>query len=183
MGNRKELDMILFENNTGYKKVCIWKDEMPFNYAGQDKLCSYVGASDISWHIGTICIEAKLHSRHISTYAMICMRYTDNLKNKANIIINYGRKKSFFKSQVLPFNKMVYVGLDKEFVDAIEEFFQDYTLEQLPSGTIEILTGGYDEVGSSNVTFKKVMELLVFIFQHIDELSDDALKHELLNII
>ena len=51
------------------------------------------------------------------------------------------------------------------------------------SGTIEILGGGYDDVGSSNVAFKKTMELLMFIFQHIDNLSDDELQCELLKLI
>lgn len=85
--------------------------------------------------------------------------------------------------ELLPFNKAICVGLDKEFADAIDEFFKEYPLGKLPSGTIEILSGGYDEVGSSNVALKKAMELLVFIFQHIDELSDNELKGELLRLI
>ena len=41
--------------------------------------------------------------------------------------------------------------MDKEFVDAIDEFFKEYPVGKLPGGTIEILGGGYDEVGSSQV--------------------------------
>lgn len=43
------------------------------------------------------------------------------------------------------------------------------------SGTIEILNGGYDEVGSSQMTFKKAMELLCFIFQHVNALDENEL--------
>lgn len=114
---------------------------------------------------------------------MVCMKYTDNQKNKTDIIINFGGENLSYKSQVLPFNKAVCVGLDKEFADAIDEFFKEYPFGKLPSGTIEILSGGYDEVGSSNVAFKKAMELLVFIFQHIDDLSDNELQCELLNLM
>lgn len=175
--------MFLFESNNGYRKVCIWKDEIPFKYIGQNTLHLRTEAGDANWHIGTICIEAKLNPRHISNYAMICMKYMDNQKNKTDIIINFGREKLSFISQVLPFNKAVCMGLDKEFADAIDEFFEEYPLEKLPGGTIEILCGGYDEVGSSNVAFKKVMELLMFAFQHIDELSDNELQCEVLNLI
>ncbi len=175
--------MLLFESDNGYKKVCIWKDEVPFKYVGQNALHLSAESGDINWHIGTICIEVKLHPRHISNYAMVCMKYTDNQKNKTDIIINFGRENLSYKSQVLPFNKAVCVGLDKEFADAIDEFFKEYPLGKLPSGTIEILSGGYDEVGSSNVAFKQVMALLTFIFQHIDDLSDNELQCELLKLM
>lgn len=172
--------MLLFESENEYEKVCIWKDEIPFKYDGQSTMHLNIVAGNINWHVGTICIEVKLHPRHISNYAMICMKYTDNQKNKTDIIINFGRENLSFKSQVLPFDKAVCIGLDKEFADAIDEFFKKYPQEKLPSGTIEILSGGYDEVGSSNVSFKRAMELLVFIFQNIDDLSDGELKCELL---
>lgn len=175
--------MLLFESDNGYKKVCIWKDEIPFKYAGRNTLHYSVDAGDTNWHIGTITIEVKLNPRHISNYAMICMKYTDNQINRTDIIINFGIENHFLKSQVLPFNKAVCVGLDKEFADAIDEFFKEYPLGKLPSGTIEIFGGGYDEVGSSNVAFKKVMKILMFVFYHIDELSDDELQYEILKIM
>lgn len=175
--------MLLFESKNGYKKVCIWKDQIPFNYVGEYNLHLCADAGDISWHIGTICIEVKLHPRHISNYAMICMKYTNNQENKTDIVINFGGKDIYFNSHVLPFNKDVCLGLDKEFADAIDEFFSEYPIGKLPSGTIEILSGGYDEVGSSNVAFKKVMEVLIFIFQNIDGLSDNDLQYEVLRLI
>lgn len=175
--------MLLFENDNGYKKVCIWKDEVPFKHVGQNALYLSIESGDINWHIGTICIEVKLHPRCISNYAMVYMKYMDNQKNKTDIIINFGKEKNSYKSQVLPFNKTICVGLDKEFADAIDEFFKEYPLGELPGGTIEILGGGYDDVGSSNIAFKKTMELLTFVFRHIDELSDNELQRELLKLM
>ncbi len=175
--------MLLFESDDGYKKICIWKDEVPFEYVGQAALRLTTESGDINWHIGTICIEVKLHPRHISNYAMVYMKYIDNPKNKTDIIINFGKENISYKSQVLPFNKAICVGLDKEFADAIDEFFKEYPHGKLPSGTIEILSGGYDNVGSSNIAFKKTMELLIFVFQHIDDLSDNELQCELLKLM
>lgn len=174
---------MLFESDNGYKKLCIWKDEIPFKYVGQDTLHLSSESGDINWHIGTICVEVKLGPRHISNYAMVCMKYMNDKKDKTDIIINFGKESLPYKSQVLPFNKSVCLGLDKEFADAIDEFFREYSFGKLPGGTIEILSGGYDEVGSSNIAFKKVMELLMFIFQHIDDLSDNELKCELLKMM
>ena len=64
------------------------------------------------------------------------MKYTNDQKATTNIFINFGRENFSFKSQVLPFNKTVCAGLDKEFADAINEFFKEYPLKKLPSGTI-----------------------------------------------
>ena len=150
--------MLLFANNNKYKKVCIWKDEVPFKYVGQNTLHLSVESGDINWHIGTICIEVKLNCWHASNDC-------------------------FFKSQVLPFNKEVTIGLNKEFADAIDEFFKGYLLGKLPGGTIEILGGAFDEVGSSNFAFKKVMNMLLFVFQHIDEFDEDKLQGELLKLM
>ncbi len=175
--------MLLFESDNGNKKVCIWKDEIPFNYTGNSTLHMHIKSGDINWHVGTICLEAKLHPCHVSNYAMVCMKYMSNKKNETDIIVNFGREARFFKSQVLPFSKEVAIGLDKEFADAIDEFFKEYPLCKLPSGIIEILSGAFDEVGSSNVTFKKVMNMLVFVFQHVDEFDDDKLRSELLKLM
>lgn len=177
--------MLLFESDNANKKICIWKDEMPINYVGKKKQCICIEShtNDIKWHVGTIGIEVKLHPRHVSNYAMIFIKYTNNINNETQITVQYGGENNLIKSQVLPFNKLVCVGLDEEFAEAICEFFVEYSQELLPSGTIEVLSGGYDNVGSSNLAFKKAMELLLFIFRHIDEMSDNELQRELLLLI
>ena len=75
----------------------------------------------------------KLHPRHISNYAMVHMKYINNEKNKTNIIINLGKENISYKSRVLPFNKAISVGLNKEFADAIYEFFKENSHGKLPS--------------------------------------------------
>lgn len=127
------------------KKVCIWKDEVPFKCVEQNTMHMSVESGDINLHIGVICIEVKLHPHHISNYAMVHMKYINNEKNKTNIIINLGKENISYKSRVLPFNKAISVGLNKEFADAIYEFFKENSHGKLPSGTIEILGGGYDD--------------------------------------
>ena len=174
--------MCIRDSDTGYKKVCIWKDEVPFNYTNYDTLSLCKEAGDIHWHNGIICIEARLNPRHISNYGMVFMKYTYNNSNKTNIIINYGREDFPFISQVIPFSKIIYAGLDKEFADGIYKFFQEYPAGKLPGGTIEILSGGYDEIASSIISFQKIMEILVFIFQNIDEMDNDALQTNILNL-
>ncbi len=175
--------MLIYETDYGYKKICIWKDKMPFECTGYGTLNRHTKVGNIDWHIGTICMEVKLHPGHISNYALICMKYTKNQNDAMDIIINFGREKCFFNSNILPFNKDVCVGLNKEFADAIYEFFEEFPIGNLPSGTIEILGGAYDEVGSSNVSFKKVMELLIFMFVHIDKMNDEELQSELFKLI
>jgi hypothetical protein len=183
LGDRRGLNMQLIISDNEYKKICVWKDEVPFIPIGQDNIYFHTDGCDDSWYEGTISIEVKLGSRHISNYAMIFMKYVKMKQKKTDVIIHYGENGKFFKSQVLPFNKNISMGLGREYAEAIDEFFKEYPIGKLPNGVIEILGGGYDEIGSSNYSFKKVMGLLVFIFQHIDRLSDDELRQQLLNMM
>lgn len=175
--------MLFFEDENKYKRACIWEDEIPFNYSCHDTLRLCREAGSIKWHNGIICMEAYLNPRHISNYAMVFMKYTDNQADRADIIINYGREDIIFQSNVLPFNKVICAGLDKEFADTVYSFFSGYPARDLPCGTIEILCGGYDEIGSSIVSFKKVMELMVFTFSNIDKLSSQELQCKLFDIM
>lgn len=172
--------MLLFENDTGYKKVCIWKDEMPFRCTNQNKRQIHRTSGEVVWHEGIICIEALLRPFPPSSYAMVCMNYTSENSNGVDIIINQGEEECSFSSNVLPFHSKICVGLDDEFVEPVEEFFQEIHHERLPHGTIEILSGGYDKAGSSNYSFKKTMELLLFIYENIDNMSHQTLQTEIM---
>lgn len=147
--------MFLFENEKETKKVCIWKDEEPFHCVGQEALHLGSNACDVAWYAGTICIEARLNPHHASNYAMVCMKYTPKPSSKTDIFIRFGKERVTYRSKVIPFNKSVHVGLNKEFVDAIEDFF-DLCNGNLPRGTIEIIGGAFDEVGQVMRHFKKL---------------------------
>ncbi len=181
MGDWRKISVLHIERE--HKKICIWKDEMPFMCKGEEKVFLHALAGETNWYNGVIAVEARLGARFISNYAMIFMKYIYKQQNTTDIIIHYGNEKRFYQSQVLPENKKIYIGLEKEFAEAIEEFFEKYTMNKLPSGIIEILGGGYNEIASSNNSFKKVMALLFFIFEHIDVLMDEQLQQELLDII
>lgn len=178
----KENNMLLFSTKDGYKKICIWKDEIPFEYSNSDSVCvQYEGDSDIEWYNGIICMEVKLHPRHISNYAMLCIRYNKN--EKSNIIINNGVTDILFDSRVLPYGKKISTGLTKEYIEIIEKFFKEYSSSKLPNGTIEVITGGYDDVGSSACSFEIIIELLMYTFARINQVSDQQLLYELISMI
>lgn len=165
--------MIIAENKG--KKICIWKNEKPCEYMGEKRLDISLDSGGRDWYNGTICMEVKLHPRHISNYAMICMKYTPRKKAKADISIYSNSNRIEFVSKVLPFGRCIHIGLLREFEEAIEDFFYECPKGDLPNGDIEILYGGFDEVGSSKNSFKKAMELLVYVFQHIERISEKEL--------
>lgn len=174
--------MYLFESKNETKKVCIWKDEEPFHCMSQNVLHLSSEACDINWHAGIICMEARLNPHHASNYAMVCMKYTPIASSIADVFIRFGKEKVTYRSKVIPFNKSVHVGLNKEYVDAIEDFF--YLCNgKLPCGMIEIIGGAFDEVGSSYVAFQKLMELLSFVFLNIEKLNEDQLKCEIFKLL
>lgn len=161
----------------------MWKEEDSCNDTEYKEVDLCISAGDINWHIGTIGIEVKLNPWHASNYAMICMRYSKKNSNETQIYIRSNRTDIVFESQVFLGNKKIYIGLDEEFEEAIEEFFKERPDQSLPAGIIEILYGGYDKVGSSKMAFKKAMNLLVFIFQNIDEMDIDILKEKLFKLV
>lgn len=171
--------MLIFEE--GYKKICIWKDELPIEFKGNNTISLCEKRNNINWHEGIICLEARIRTGHISNYAMICIKYNKKQSDKTDIFININEDENTFCSHVLPNNKAILIGLDEEFAEAIKEFLNEYTGD-LPYGNIEIF-GGYDDVGSSNFSFKKVMELIIFVCSNIDKLSSDAMSTELFKII
>lgn len=168
--------MIEFDING--EKICIWKNEEVYEHVQSEYLEIKVPSGNSCWYNGTICMEVKLHPRHISNYAMLCIKYVPGKKAETNVRI-YSTEKIEFESKVLPFGRCIHIGLLKEFEEAIEEFFEGCSEEILPSGSIEILYGGFDEVGSSKYSFKKAMELLVCIFQNIETVSEEELMQVL----
>ncbi len=71
--------------------------------------------------------------------------------------------------------------MNVEFAEAIKEYFLSCSTKRLPVGNIEILGGGYDEVGSSNIAFKKVMDILLFNFENINQKDSLELRNHLFN--
>ena len=71
--------MIKYENDNNTKKIYIWKNDNPLDVISDKKIVTEVNAKEVFWNEGMICVEAKLNSRHISNYAMICMSYRYNI--------------------------------------------------------------------------------------------------------
>ena len=78
---REGLSMMLFENNTGYTKISIWKDEIPIFCTTQKNLRFGKSVNNtLNWHEGIICVEALLGPWHANNYAMVCMKYSSGRK-------------------------------------------------------------------------------------------------------
>lgn len=173
--------MYKFVNETGYTKINVWKDEMPISCHGNDTIEILLNGDDIKWYQGTICIEAQLNVWHCSNYAMVCMKYTDTQSYKTEVIIHQGY--SILDKTTKLFNNTALLGLNDEFVNAIKEYFVLSPHNKIPCGRIEILGGAYDEVGSSNVSFRNVMNLLTYVFCNEMRLENNGFGEELFRVI
>lgn len=172
--------MLKFESNDGFRKIVLWNNEVPFDYISNKKMKMIIGAGKNVWHEGTICMEAKLNQRHASNYAMICMKYTYTQSKKTDIIIHYG---NYYKDKKINglFNKNAVIGLDDFFAKAIYDFFRECPPNIIPCGVLEVIGGAYDEVGSSYMSFKCIIELMIWIFSNYNRISEDSLGGEMLN--
>ncbi len=104
MGNgrfqREVLRMMLYESKSGYKKINIWKDEMPVPCKKQKFIClNKMANNHVCWYEEIICIEALLGPWHASNYAMVYMKYSSNVRRDVNIKINYGVENIPFPSK------------------------------------------------------------------------------------
>lgn len=174
--------MLSFESDNGFRKVRVWNNEVPFSYNPSKKLKMTIDSGKYFWNEEIICIEARLNPRHASNYAMVCVKYIRTQSDNTNIIINYGNC-GMDNVQNELFNKNAVIGLDDYFADAIYEFFQECPKNIIPNGTIEVIGGAYDEIGSSNSSFKYIMELLMWIFINYNKINEDSFGDKLLSKI
>lgn len=172
--------MLEFESDNGFRKIKLWNNEMPFNYISNKNMSLTIDAGDETWYEGTLCLEAKLNPRHASNYAMICMKYTYVQCSKTQIIIHYGIEYIDKKKNEL-FNKNAIVGLDDFMAKAIYDIFGECASESFPCGVLEVIGGAYDEVGSSYMSFKRIVELMIWIFSNYSKIDNEELGNKILN--
>lgn len=173
--------MLKFESDNGFRKIVLWNNEVPFDYISNKKKKMIIDAGNNIWYEGTLCIEAKLNPRHASNYAMICMKYTYIKSPKTDIVIHYG---NYYKDKMNGlFNKKAVVGLDDFFAKTIYDIFREFPPDIIPCGVLEVIGGAYDEVGSSYMSFKCIIELMIWIFSNYNRISKDSLGDEILNKI
>ncbi len=173
--------MLKFESNNGFSKIVLWDNEVPFDYISNKKKKLIIDAGKNIWHEGTLCIEAKLNPRHASNYAMICMKYTYIQSPQTDIVIHYG---NYYKNKMNGlFNKNAIVGINDFFAKIIYEIFGEFPRDSIPCGVLEVIGGAYDEVGSSYMSFKCIIELMIWVFSNYNRISEDSLGDEILNII
>lgn len=171
--------MLKIESDDGFYKIILWKNEIPFDYVSNKKKKMIIDAGNSTWYEGTLCIEAKKIPSHASNYAMICMRYTYSQSPKTDIVIHYG---NCYKDKTNGlFNKNAIIGLDDEYAQNIVEILKEIPSENIPRGVIEVIGGAYDEIGSSYMSFKRIIELMIWIFTNYNIISKDSLGDEILN--
>ena len=168
--------MYQFTNETGYTKISVWKDENPIPYQSENTTEFVIDGDDTEWYQGTICIEAQLNVWHRSNYATLCVKYTKTHSDKTEVIIHNGIRGEADSSEL--FRNTATVGLDDDYVNAVKEYFLVQPHNNIPCGRIEII-GAYDEMGSSNVSFRNVMNLVTYVFCNESRLEEDGFGEEL----
>lgn len=169
--------MYRFVNETGYTKISVWKEENPIPYQSENTIEFVTEGDDTEWYEGTLCVEAQLNVWHGSNYAMLCVKYTKTHSDKTEVIIHNGIRGGAGSAELMR-NKAI-VGLDDDCAGAVKEYFMLQPHNNIPSGRIEILGGAYDETGSSNTSFRNVMNLLSYIFCNASRLEEDGFGEEL----
>ena len=174
--------MLRFESDYEFRKVALWNNEIPFDYISSKEKHMEIKAGKGVWHEGTICMEAKLNHGHASNYAMVCIKYTYRPSQTTEIIIHYGNCRKNTGMTGL-YNKNAIVGLDEFFANIIYKFFEECPSETIPGGVVEVVGGAYDEIGSSYMSFKCVIETVIWIFSNYKKISEKGLGEEILNRI
>lgn len=104
------------------------------------------------------------YPRNTSNYGMLGAIFWPNNSNELEIIIKYSENiKEVYSTSLVSEYDTVFFGINEEYCDTIAESavktIKEY--QEFPSGKIEFYMGAYSEVGSSQILFSKLTEIII----------------------
>ena len=165
--------MIKYQKLDEYRVMRLWIDEMPEDggISTNTIIKEYDANANVKWFNGTLCLELKIAPRTASNYSMINLKFTKNQSSRLKIIYHFSDLNEIVKSDIAIANDVVKTGIPGEFCSAFTQVFDELQAQNaFPSGTLEILGGSYGHIGSSIISFKIVLKILIKLLEQNEEL-------------
>lgn len=163
MGDRL---MIILKNLGQYRKGKLWINELPImDYDIIDKLeLSLTIKNGMEVKPCSLALELLLSPRQVSNYAFLGVDFTPNNENKLEITVRISCDEGeILEDNIASQSDEVHIGLPKEYGQAILRGAQK-TLNEIPNfsgGTLNFNIGAHGLIGSSQLSFSKVAEIII----------------------
>ncbi|QVK16926.1 hypothetical protein KHQ81_08435 [Mycoplasmatota bacterium] len=157
--------MLVLDKLGRYKLARLWINDfrnrqLIFNKIKQTK----VKANLFDLQKSQIVCEVKL-PRNSSYYALLGCNFVPDSTGYLTVNIYYSEEKNIevFKDSLLNnINEVVLFGIKEEYVNSILSYFENLEKDIIiPSGIINFNIGAYSEIGSSNILFTQLTEVLM----------------------
>ncbi|PYE43195.1 hypothetical protein HUB98_12165 [Paenibacillus barcinonensis] len=170
-----------------FRKLVLWKDEfplMPFQSEIEHELETELQLSEaIVSNNKKLALELKL-PRNSSYYALLGAEYIPNQTSKLKITVKHRNNSDVLYNSKLGLNEAIYAGISTEYAQSILSNAEDRIVESnwKFAGSIAFVIGAHSVVGSSEVVFSKVVNILLALLSNElslnSSLSDDYLINE-----
>ncbi|MDP5275122.1 hypothetical protein [Chengkuizengella axinellae] len=170
--------MINLKNLGHYRKGKLWINDLPrMDYDNIDRIELLLTINKgLKIKPCSLALELLLSPRQVSNYAFLGVDFIPNNENKLVITVcvshDEGEK---LDNNIASSSDEVHIGLPKEYGEAILSSVQK-TLSEIPNfsgGILNFNIGAHGLVGSSQLSFSKVTEIIVKLLAIDPNISDD----------
>lgn len=170
--------MIILNNLGQYRRGKLWVNDLPrMDYDCIDILeLSLTINKGLELKPCNLALELLLSSRQVSNYAFLGAEFIPNSGDKLEVAISVGNDEGeVLEDNIASQLDEVHIGLPNEYGQAILRSVQK-TLDELPNfsgGVLNFNIGAHGLVGSSQLSFSKVTEIIIKLLASDPNSSDE----------
>ncbi|WP_405104323.1 hypothetical protein MHH28_17410 [Paenibacillus sp. FSL K6-1217] len=170
-----------------YRSGRVWVDEFPIApYPSRGKKMEVFASNTLGVAPCSITAELIIAARMVSNYAFVGLSYYPSVQDNLEVEVEIGYEKGDIIHEVIAMQpEVVRLGIPEEYVDAmlreIRDLSEDMTTE-VPSGKIYICIGAHGSVGSSSVSFRKAIQVLIKLLTLKDR-TVSIMKETIVNVL
>ncbi|WP_127529793.1 hypothetical protein [Paenibacillus kobensis] len=163
-----------FDHLGAYKRGRLWLDESPLlPYSSQSTVeKTFIQKNGLQSSPCRLTIELVLRAGMISKYAFIGVTYSPSNEGKLVVKAEVGHENGTIIEDIIALKPdEVRLGIPEEYITAIVDEIHKLVSDAndlLPSGTLIIHTGAHGLVGSSQMSFRKAIRVVLNLLTHGD---------------
>lgn len=174
-----------FDNMGKYRIGRVWVDEFPLiPYPSKEKKVKVFPSNNVSLAPCKITVELIIAARMVSNYAFIGISYSPSVQDKLEVEVEIGYEKGEIILGVIAMQpEVVRLGIPEEYVYAILDEIQDLSQDAttvISSGKIYVHIGAHGSVGSSSVSFRKAVQVIIKLLTLKDRTSESIMKETII---
>jgi hypothetical protein len=177
----EENNLILLDNLGDNIKGRLWIDELSEAYTDYIGILekSFIVSSELGWEYRRIALELA-QRRHSSNYALLEVSFEPGISKELilKVVVSADLGEPMHDAQTMLYDEVRW-GIPQQYSEAIINTAAQYINEfgGFPAGVLSFSLGAHAKIGSSNMIFSKVTQLLLKLISYeCKDLADEELK-------